>query len=96
MTDGAKGSANEISTRILDFIRGELLDEDIEVGLEDDLLSGEVLYSLAVMRLASWVEETFTIELTPEYLSVDIFKTVAALTDFVVSATKGTDAVSGP
>ena len=91
MTDGATGRAHEISTRILEFIRDELLDEDIEVGLEDDLLSGEVLYSLAVMRLASWVEETFTIEMTPANLTVENFQTVAALTDFVVSATEGTD-----
>ena len=96
MTDGATGNANEISTRILDFIRDELLDEDIEVGLEDDLLSGEVLYSLAVMRLASWVEETFTIEMTPANLTVENFQTVAALTDFVLSATRGADAGQGP
>jgi acyl carrier protein len=83
------GRANEISTRILDFIRDELLDEDIEVGLEDDLLSGELLYSLAVMRLASWVEEAFEIEMTPANLTVENFQTVSALTHFVMSATGG-------
>ena len=88
MTDGVTDRANGISTRILDFIRDELLDEDIEVGLEDDLLSGEVLYSLAVMRLASWVEETFTIEMTPANLTVENFQTVAALTEFVVKETE--------
>ena len=61
----------------------------VEVALEDDLLSGELLYSLAVMRLASWVEETFAIEMTPANLTVENFQTVAALTDFVTRATEG-------
>ena len=91
MTDSVTASAKEISTRILDFIREELLDEDIEVGLEDDLLSGEVLYSLAVMRLASWVEETFTVEMKPANMTVENFQTVAALTEFVVRETSGLD-----
>ena len=91
MTDSEKADAKEISSRILDFIHEELLDGDIEVGLEDDLLSGEVLYSLAVMRLASWVEETFTVEMKPADLTVENFQTVAALTEFVVGATSGPD-----
>ena len=91
MTDRVTASTNEISTRILDFIRDELLDEDIEVGLEDDLLSGEVLYSLAIMRLASWVEETFSVEMKPANLTVENFQTVAALTEFVVRETRGSD-----
>lgn len=91
MTDSVTASTKEISTRILDFIREELLDGDVEVGLEDDLLSGEVLYSLAVMRLASWVEETFTVEMKPADLTVENFQTVAALTEFVVRATSGLD-----
>ena len=91
MTDRVTASTNEISTRILDFIRDELLDEDIEVGLEDDLLSGEVLYSLAIMRLASWVEETFNVEMKPANLTVENFQTVAALTGFVVRESRGSD-----
>ena len=92
MTEVEASSANEISARILDFIHTELIDEDFEVGLEDDLLSGEVLYSLAVMRLASWVEETFDIEMTPVNLTVENFQTVAALTDFVSRAIEGGEA----
>ena len=89
MTEGKQGNANEICTRILDFIRDELLDEDIEVGPDDDLLSGELLYSLAVLRLAAWVEEAFAIEMAPADMTVENFQTVAALTDFVVRASKG-------
>jgi acyl carrier protein len=96
MTDGAAIIANEISMRILEFIRDELLDEDIAVGLEDDLLSGEVLYSLAVMRLASWVEEAFSIEMTPANLTVENFQTVRALTDFVLREKQGPGAGTRP
>ncbi len=94
MTEVATGSKSEISQRILDYIRDELLDDDLEVALEDDLLSGELLYSLAVMRLASWVEETFAIEMTPANLTVENFQTVEALTDFVARATEGRGADS--
>jgi acyl carrier protein len=45
-----------------------------------------VLYSLAVLRLASWVEETFVIEMAPADMTVENFQTVAALSDFVVRA----------
>jgi acyl carrier protein len=96
MTDGVTESANGISQQVLDFIRDELLDEDVDVGLEDDLLSGELLYSLAVMRLASWVEETFTIEMTPANLTVENFQTVSALTDFVLREKQGPGAGTRP
>lgn len=84
MTETHLENATEIQARILDYIRDELLDEDIEVRPDDDLLSGELLYSLAVLRLATFVDETYAIGMKPTDFTVENFQTVAALTDYVL------------
>ena len=84
MNDIRQENAAEIQARLLDFIRDELLDEDIEVGPDDDLLSGELLYSLAVLRLATFVDETYAVGMQPADFTVENFQTVAALTDYVL------------
>ena len=84
MTEGNLENETGIRARILDYIRDELLDEDVEIGPDDDLLSGELLYSLAVLRLATYVDETYNIGMTPADFTVENFQTVAALTNYVL------------
>ena len=96
MTESTQENTSEISTTTLDFIRNELLDEELEVGSGDDLLSGELLYSLAVLRLATYVEETFGIEMMPANLTVENFQTDRTLTDFVLREKQGPSAGTRP
>ena len=55
----------EIESRIITFIQHELLSPDTTVDREDDLLSGELLDSIAVLRLSVFVEEEFQLVVQP-------------------------------
>lgn len=70
--------AREVERRILEFIRGELVSPGAAVDRDDDLLS-ERLDSVAVLRLAAFVDEEFEIVTPPEDFVVENFQTVAAL-----------------
>lgn len=76
--------AGEIQALVLEFIRDELVAGEMEVGPGDDLLTGEILDSLAVLRLATFVDEYFKISMQPSDFVIENFESVAVLTDFIV------------
>jgi acyl carrier protein len=88
MHDFQTPNVAEIRGRILDFIRIELVADEVEVGPEDDLLSGELLDSLAVLRLATFVDETFAIGMKPTDFLVENFQNATVLADYVARATQ--------
>jgi acyl carrier protein len=93
MTESPLGSRREIELRITDFIDSELLDGAETVAPEQDLLSGEVLDSMAVMRLVAYVEEAFDLAIQPADFVVENFQNITALSDFVERSTgSGNDA----
>ena len=61
MTDHTRGDNAAIQADILKFIHEELVAGDVAVGAGDDLLTGELLDSLAILRLATYVDEKFKI-----------------------------------
>ena len=79
--------ADEIERRILDFVRVELLGPEVTADRDDDLLSGDRLDSVGVLRLAAFVAEEFDFEIAPADFVVENFRTVAVLTDYVERAT---------
>jgi acyl carrier protein len=87
MPEKSAPRTHEIESRILDFIREELLGEDVEVRRDDDLLSGEVLDSIGVLRLATFVDDEFQIGMQPTDFLIENFQTVAVLTGFVLRRT---------
>jgi acyl carrier protein len=84
MTDVLNGDTHDIEATILDFIHRELVATEIAVNAQDDLLTGELLDSLAILRLATYVDEKFKIEMQPSDFQIDNFQSVAALTQFVI------------
>ena len=74
---------SEIESRIVAFIERDLLSPGMTVEVEDDLLSGDVLDSVAVLRLASYVEEEFRIGMQPSDFVVENFQNVAVLARYV-------------
>ena len=87
MTDAWVSNVDEIRNRILEFIGDELIAEDVGIGPEDDLLSGELLDSVAVLRLATFVDEVFAIGMKPSDFLVENFQNATVLADYVVRAT---------
>jgi acyl carrier protein len=85
--DGRRGlPVPEIEGRILGFLRGELLDPGVDVGRDDRLLSGGLLDSIRVLRLATFVEEEFQLQMEPADFVVENFDTVAVLAAYVRGA----------
>lgn len=78
--------AQEVESRILAFLERELLDPEATVQRDDDLLSGELLDSVAVLRLAAFVEEEFQIKIEPADFVIENFQSVAVLAGYVVRA----------
>ena len=80
-------TGSEVEVRILDFIHGELTAPDVSVGRDDELLSGALLDSIAVLRLATFVAEEFAFEIQPADFVIENFRSVAVLARYVRRAT---------
>jgi acyl carrier protein len=72
-----------VESRILEFMRRELLSPDATVTVDDELLSGGLLDSMAVLRLAAFVEEEFRFKMQPADFVIENFHTVAVLAQYV-------------
>ena len=82
--NGASQEAREIEARLTEFIQRELLSQTgTTVGREEDLLSGELLDSVAVLRLAAFVEAEFQITMQPADFVISNFQNVAVLGAYV-------------
>jgi acyl carrier protein len=86
-SDGRPGrQAHEIESRIMAFMQRELLSPDVTFGPDQDLLSGGLLDSMAVLRLAAFVEAEFELKMQPSDFVIENFQTVVALTAYVQRA----------
>ena len=87
MTDIHGPATDEIKQQITRYIQDELLLQPMSLHADDDLLAGDLLDSMAVLRLATFVDEQFAIGMKPADFRVENFQTIAALTAYV-SATR--------
>ena len=83
----AQPEARAVEDRLLRFIRTELLGPGVAVDRQDDLLSGELLDSVAVLRLATFVGEEFAFEIRPADFVIENFRSVAVIAAYVLRAT---------
>jgi len=75
--------ASEIERRVLGFLQRELVEPGVTVGRDDDLLSGEVIDSMGVLRLAAFVGEEFRMVIQPSDFVVENFRSVAVIAGYV-------------
>jgi acyl carrier protein len=75
--------ASEIERRVLGFLQRELLEPGVTIGRDDDLLSGEVIDSIGVLRLAAFVGEEFGMVIQPSDFVVENFRSVAVIAGYV-------------
>jgi len=70
---------------IIKHIEQELASQEIEDGLNatDDLLGGGILDSLGMMKLISFIEETFSIDVAPEDMVIENFMTVENVCEYI-------------
>jgi acyl carrier protein len=77
---------SEIERRVLGFLQRELVEPGVTVGRDDDLLSGDVIDSMGVLRLAAFVGEEFHMVIQPSDFVVENFRSVAVIAGYVVRA----------
>ena len=77
----------QIESRLIALIQRELLSPGMTLDREDDLLSGDLLDSVAVLRLAALVAEEHEILIQPADFVIENFQTVALLAQYVLRAT---------
>lgn len=72
---------------IIKHIEQELTNEEIEDGLEltDDLLGSGILDSLGMMKLISFIEEAYSIQVAPEEMVIENFMTVESICKYINS-----------
>lgn len=98
---GSELDRREVESRILDFLERELLPAGAGVGRDDELLSGDLLDSMGVMRLAAFVADELGVQVRPGDFVVENFASAAALAGYVLerrgggSAEAGEDAATG-
>ena len=66
-----------------DYISEDVLDDDTSLGYDDDLLTTGLLDSIGVMRLIAFIEETFGIQVPPEDVTIDRFRSVSAIAEYL-------------
>jgi acyl carrier protein len=79
---GAGGA--EIERRVSEFLHGELLSPGAAVDRDANLLSGEVLDSVSVLRLVAFVQDAFHIGVQPSHFTIENFRSVAAIAGYVL------------
>jgi len=72
---------------IIAYIEQELLSEELEDGLEisDDLLGSAILDSMGMIKLITFLEGEFKIQVLPEEMIIENFMTVGHICTFLTS-----------
>lgn len=68
---------------ILEFIRDELLDDDVELDAGTSLFQDRLLDSLNLLSLVHHLEETHGIKIKPSEINIDNLDTVARIEEFL-------------
>lgn len=73
---------------VREYILTDLVDggERRPIGDDDDLLGEGIIDSMGVLRLVSFVEEQFEMRIPDEDVTVDNFRSLRALTDYLARA----------
>ncbi|MEM9265474.1 MAG: acyl carrier protein [Cyanobacteria bacterium P01_F01_bin.13] len=69
------------------YISDVLLNGRMQVEPDDDLLVGEILDSLGMMRLVAFIEETFEIKVPLEDITIQNFRTIEAIDEYLTRRT---------
>ena len=84
-TEFFKYTMDSKQATITKYIQENLLSRNGEIELvpEDDLLGSGLLDSMGVMRLVSFLEESFQVKIPPEDIIIENFINVNAITKYV-------------
>lgn len=70
-------------TILRQYIAEELLNNSIDVNEDDNLLSDGMLDSLAMVRLVTFIESDLGVDIPPEDLIIENFRTINTTADYL-------------
>lgn len=73
------------------FICEELMEDDEPLGADENLLADGMVDSLGMLRLVSFIDETFDIVIPPEDFVLDNFRTLNQLMAYLEKRGSGGD-----
>jgi acyl carrier protein len=76
---------SEIIQTLIQYILNDLSinDEIIEISEEDNLLGDELIDSMGIMRLVSFVEKEYSVTIPPEDVRIENFINVKAIAYYI-------------
>lgn len=75
-----------VSAVLKDYIREELMNgANGDLDESENLLAAGIIDSLGILRLVSFVEEKFGIEVPDEDVTIDNFQSVKSMADYVAA-----------
>ena len=79
-------TANEIKTRIREFVRQQFpLAQRRSIGDDDSLIEGGIIDSMGVLEIVTFIESQFEVVLADDEVASDNFRSIQSLADFVKS-----------
>lgn len=73
-----------IAEEIIEILKTDILQEDdIEIGLDEDLLTSGTLDSMALIRLVAAIEEKYSIKIPPTDLVIENFININAIESYL-------------
>lgn len=70
--------------KIIAYLKEEISSEPIDdIDINEDLLGSGIVDSLGMMRLVVFLEKEFQKKIGPEDMTVDNFKTVQSISDYL-------------
>jgi acyl carrier protein len=70
---------------IRQFLTTELLRDNRDLSVDDNLLIGGLVDSLGVMLLISYVEQHFGIQVPPEDVTIEHFRSIRVIAEYIDS-----------
>lgn len=78
-----------ISQSICEFLCEEVLQEDIELDLDDNLLTELDIDSLGMLRLVGFVEAEYQIKIPPTFFTIEHFKSINTVSSLTFNILQG-------
>jgi acyl carrier protein len=81
----------EIAKAVKQYVMGEFLPDDDADALQDStpLISGAILDSVATIKLVTFLEERYGIEIQPHEINMDYLNTISDIADLVQAKLSG-------
>jgi len=83
VTDMTDNSAQPLAEALAELINEEVsLDPSIEVTIDTDLIEADVVDSLGVVQIVTWLEDRLSIKIAPTDVTIQNFGSVAKMARF--------------